>query len=186
MSRIGKKAISVPAGVKVRHDAAARTVNVEGPKGKLSFSYRPEVSVALADGDKQIHCTVDPARMEDRQVRAFWGTTRARIQGMVNGVATGYSKALEVVGVGWNAKIQGKNLLLSVGYSDPISLPIPDGVAVTVDAGTKLALSGPDKQAVGEFASIVRSQRKPEPYNGKGIKYANEVIQKKQGKAFGS
>jgi large subunit ribosomal protein L6 len=186
MSRIGKKPITVPSGVKVRHDKASRTVNVEGPKGKLAFSYRPEINVALEDGDKSVVCTIDPARTEEREVRAFWGTTRARIQLMMTGVAQGYSKALEVVGVGWNAKVQGKNLVLSLGYADPVTMPIPDGVTVTVDAGTKIALSGPDKQVVGAFASNIRSQRKPEPYNGKGVKYADEVIQRKQGKAFGS
>jgi large subunit ribosomal protein L6 len=185
MSRIGKKLISVPTAVKVRHDAPARTVHVEGPKGKLAFSYRPEVTVSV-DAAKGISCTIPETAMEDGVSRALWGTTRARIQTMIDGVTTGYSKALEVVGVGWNAKIQGKKLVLSVGYCDAIELPVPDNVAVAVEAGTKIALSGPDKQSVGQFAAEIRSQRPPEPYNGKGIKYADEVIARKQGKAFGS
>jgi len=169
----------------VRHDAPSRNVHVEGPKGKLAFAYRPEVSVAV-DAAKGISCSIPESDMENGQSRALWGTTRARIQTMIDGVTNGYAKGLEVVGVGWNAKLKGKKLVLSVGYCDPIELAVPDNVAVAVDAGTKIALSGPDKQAVGQFAAEIRSQRPPEPYNGKDIKYADEVIARKQGKAFGS
>jgi large subunit ribosomal protein L6 len=185
MSRIGKKPMSMPAGVKVSNDAAARTLSVEGPKGKLRFQYRPEVAVAVDDSSKQIRCTIPKEKLGDRQMRAYWGTTRARVQNMLTGVSQGYVRKLEVVGVGWNAKLQGKTISLSVGYCNPIQMPVPDGVAATVE-NNNITISGCDKQAVGQFAAEIRSKRKPEPYNGKGIKYSDEIITRKQGKAFGA
>ncbi|MCA9289982.1 MAG: 50S ribosomal protein L6 [Phycisphaerales bacterium] len=183
MSRVGKKPISVPGGVKIAHDERTRTVSVEGPKGKLSFSYRPEVDVAWDESDKTITCTLPEARMTDRQSRAYWGTTRSRISNLVSGVTEGYSKKLEVIGVGWNAKIKGKALELNVGYCHPVLLPFPAGVEAVVE-GAAITISGPDKQAVGQYAAVVRSKRPPEPYNGKGIKYSDEIIIRKQGKAL--
>lgn len=185
MSRIGKKPISVPAGVKVQHDRAGRSVQVEGPKGKLAFIYRPEVSVEVEDDGRQISCTVPADQVEMGNAKAFWGTTRARIQNMIVGVTEGYTRKLEIVGVGWNAKLQGMNLTLSVGYCNPIVMPVPQGLTCTVE-GQIVTISGHDKQLVGRFAADIRSKRKPEPYNGKGIKYVGEVIIRKQGKAFGS
>lgn len=186
MSRIGKKPVSVPAGVKVAINPAQRKLDISGPKGSLSLTYRPEVSVTWAESEKRIVCAIPEAAMEDGQMRAYWGMTRALIDNMIEGVVKGYDRKLEVVGVGWQAKLQGKNLVLTVGYADPITMEVPTGLKVEVNQGVQIAISGPDKQLVGQFAAAIRAKRKPEPYNGKGIKYSDEVIQRKQGKAFGS
>ncbi len=183
MSRIARKPVMIPAGVKVAVNPASRTVNFEGPKGKLSMTYRPEVGVKLEGAIVEV--TMDPAIVELGSNRAFWGTTRALIATAVEGVLKGYEKKLEIVGVGWGAKVQGKKLVLTVGFANTLDVAIPDGVKVEV-VQMMITVSGPDKQAVGEFASKCRAKRKPEPYNGKGIKYTTEVIQRKQGKAFGS
>lgn len=185
MSRIGKKPVSVPKAVKVSHDQASRTVRVEGPKGKLAFEYHPVVAVQWNEGEREFACSIPESRQEEGQARAHWGTTRSRLQGLVEGVTTGFSKKLEVNGVGWNARLQGRNLVLSVGYCNAITLAIPMGLECAVE-GNVITVSGPDKQQVGAFASRIRSTRKPEPYNGKGIKYTDETIIRKQGKAFGS
>lgn len=183
MSRIARKPVMIPSGVKVAVNAAARTVNLEGPKGKLSLKYRPEVGVKV-DGST-LEVTMDPAIVDVGGNRAFWGTTRALIATGIEGVLKGYEKKLEIVGVGWGARVQGKKLVLTVGFANTLDVAIPDGVKVEVNQ-TMVTVSGPDKQAVGEFAAKCRAKRKPEPYNGKGIKYVDEVIQRKQGKAFGS
>ena len=183
MSRIARKPVMIPSGVKVAVNAAARTVNLEGPKGKLSLKYRPEVGVKV-DGST-LEVTMDPAIVDVGGNRAFWGTTRALIATGIEGVLKGYEKKLEIVGVGWSARVQGKKLVLTVGFANTLDVAIPDGLKVEVNQ-TMVTVSGPDKQAVGEFASKCRAKRKPEPYNGKGIKYVDEVIQRKQGKAFGS
>ena len=183
MSRIARKPVMIPAGVKVAVNPASRTVNFEGPKGKLSMTYRPEVGVKLEGANVEV--TMDPAIVELGSNRAFWGTTRALIATAVEGVLKGYEKKLEIVGVGWGAKVQGKKLVLTVGFANTLDVAIPDGVKVEV-VQMMITVSGPDKQAVGEFASKCRAKRKPEPYNGKGIKYTTEVIQHKQDKAFGS
>ena len=185
MSRIGKQIITVPAGVKVNLDPKSRTINIEGAKGKLSFNYRPEVIVNWNQGENSIKCSIDEKDKENKTARAMWGTTRAQIQCMIIGVTQGYTKKLEVVGVGWTAKAAGKNLLLTVGYCDPVTMSPPQGVMFTIENNV-VTISGPDKAAVGEFAAEVRQQRLPEPYNGKGIKYDTEVIQRKQGKVFGA
>ncbi|MHC4991182.1 MAG: 50S ribosomal protein L6 [Planctomycetota bacterium] len=185
MSRIGKKPISVPAGVKVSLDPKRRSVDVDGPKGKLSFTYRPEITVTWEEGEKRIVCSVPEDQMENRALRAHWGTTRSRIQNLVTGVTDGYTKKLEIVGVGWNAKPQGKKIQLNVGYCLPIELAPPAGVEYVIENNV-ITISGADKQAVGQFAAEIRSKRKPEPYNGKGIKYTDEVITRKQGKVFGA
>ena len=183
MSRIARKPVMIPSGVKVAVNAAARTVNFEGPKGKLSMSFRPEVGVKV-EGTK-VEVTMDPAIVDIGSNKAFWGTTRALIATAVDGVLKGYERKLEIIGVGWGARVQGKKLVLTVGYANTLDVAIPDGVKVEVNQ-TMVTVSGPDKQAVGQFASKCRALRKPEPYNGKGIKYFDEVIQRKQGKAFGS
>lgn len=189
MSRIGKKPIPVPAGVKVA--VKDRTVNVEGPKGKLSMPLRPEVDVAFVEADK--HVAVSLAKgftIEDRMARAMWGTTRAHIRNMVEGVSKGYERNLQVVGTGWSATLSGKQLKLLLGYANPITLTVPDGVTVAVDKAqgdtTPMKISGVSRDAVGQFASKIRLQRPPEPYNGKGVKYAEETIRRKQGKQFGA
>lgn len=183
MSRIGKKPIDIPSGVKI--SLAGHEVTVAGAKQTLKLTHRPEVKVALSDDGKQVVVSIDESSMEERFVRACWGTTRANIANMIVGVTKGYEKTLEVVGVGWTAALQGKNLKLVVGLANPLIVPIPTGLDVTVDKQL-VKIKGPDKQMVGEFAASTRALRKPEPYNGKGIKYLEEVIKRKQGKAFGS
>jgi large subunit ribosomal protein L6 len=183
MSRIGKKTVAVPAGVKIA--IKDRVVNVEGPKGKLTFTHRPEVKVAFSEADKAVNCSIDASDADSRLAGALWGTTRAIINNMVKGVTTGYEESMEVVGVGWTAAVAGKKLKLVVGYANPIELDIPTGVTVAVDKQI-VKVSGPDKQLVGQFASSMRQVRKPEPYNGKGIKYVGETIKRKQGKQTGA
>ncbi len=178
MSRLGKKPVTVPTGVKIAVNG--RTINVEGPKGKLSYTTQPAIDVKV-EGD-QVHIT---RQGDERQSRAFHGLTRALIQNMVVGVSQGYRKALDVQGVGYNATLKGKKLELSVGFANKISKDIPQGVDVKVDGGTKIEITGVDKQKVGQFASEVRSVRKPEPYKGKGIRYEGEVVKLKPGKAMG-
>lgn len=184
MSRIGKKTIEVPAGVKV--GIKDRTVEVQGPKGKLSFSHRPEVAVAVAEGGKAVNVGLtDGFTRDNKEANAYWGTTRALVRNMIDGVTKGYEKNMEVIGVGWTAVVQGKKLKLTVGFANSIMMDIPDGLSVTVEK-EKVKIVGTDKQLVGQFASAMRAKRKPEPYNGKGIKYAEEVIKRKQGKQFGA
>lgn len=183
MSRIGKQPVTIPAGVKVAVNAGTRTIDVQGPKGKLSFVHRPEVKVAAAGNE--VTCTVDKATIDQGNTRAYWGLTRALVATAIDGVSKGYTEKLEVIGVGWGAKIQGKKVVLAVGYCDPVEVAIPDGVTAAVN-GQLIEITGPDKQKVGQLAAQIRMQRKPEPYNGKGIKYQEEVIQRKKGKAFGA
>jgi large subunit ribosomal protein L6 len=183
MSRIGKQPVGVPAGVKVT--IQGRKVTVVGPQGSLTLEHRPELKVAWNETEKSIVVTIDEKDKGDAEVSANWGTTRALLRNMVEGVTKGYERNLEVVGVGWTAALAGKNLKLVVGYANPILVPIPTGVKVVVEKQF-IKISGPDKQAVGELAAEVRSKRKPEPYNGKGIKYTDEVIRRKQGKQFGA
>lgn len=183
MSRIGKKPVSVPSNVKVSLNG--RKVHIEGPKGKLEWEHRPEVSVKWEESEKSLVVSVDPSRLDERLVRALWGTTRAILRNMVEGVTKGYEKKLEVVGVGWTAALAGKDLKLNVGFANPVLVAIPAGLNVAVEKQF-VTVTGPDRQVVGQFAAKVRSKRPPEPYNGKGVKYADEVIQRKQGKQFGS
>ncbi|QOI99034.1 MAG: 50S ribosomal protein L6 [Phycisphaeraceae bacterium] len=189
MSRIGKKVISVPAGVKVAVKGDA--VEIQGTKGKLTFAFKPEIKVAWAEADKAINVGLAQGVTKDNaEAKALWGTTRAIIQNMIEGVTKGYEKNLQVVGTGWSAAVSGKKLKLVCGFANPIFVDIPDGITVVVDKTqgdtTPIKVTGFDKQLVGQFASAVRSKRKPEPYNGKGIKYTEEVIKKKQGKQFGA
>lgn len=183
MSRVGKQPIPVPSGVKV--SVSGGKVTVEGPKGTLTMEHRPEVSVAWNEDEKSVVCTVDEQQMGEREVRAYWGMTRSLIANMIQGVKDGYKKQLEVVGVGWGAQVQGQQLKLNVGYASPVFVNIPTGVTVTVEKQL-INVEGADKQAVGQFAAETRSMRKPEPYNGKGIKYADEVVRRKEGKQFGA
>ncbi len=180
MSRIGKKPIPVPAGVNV--SVQGNTVSVESGKNKLSFTHRSQVGVAFDAAAKTITVT----RKDDtKPSRALHGTTRAMIQNLIVGVTTGYAIDLELNGVGWTAVVQGAKVVLTVGYADKKIVEIPTGVTVTI-VQNKIKVSGTDKQKVGQTAAEIRKQRKPEPYNGKGIKYADEVIVRKQGKAFAS
>lgn len=183
MSRIGKKPVSVPGNVKV--GVADGSVKVEGPRGTLTMSHRPEVSVVYDDGAREVRCAIDEADMKTRQVRAYWGLTRSLIQNMVTGVTDGYEKTMEIVGVGWAAQVVGQQLKLQLGYATPVMMDIPPGVSITVEKQL-VKIGGADKQAVGHFAAAMRAKRKPEPYNGKGVRYAGEVIRHKQGKQFGA
>ncbi len=185
MSRIGKKPISVPSGVRVTLDPQGRTVTVEGPKGRLSTTYRPEVAVTWDPGEKQIRCSIPPESLKVGQMRAYWGLTRSLISNMIKGVTEGYRRQLEVVGVGWGARLSGRSLDLNVGFCLPVKLNVPAGVDVAV-AQNVITVTGCDKQAVGQFAARVRSRRPPEPYKGKGIRYLGEQIIRKQGKVFGA
>lgn len=185
MSRIGKKPIDVPAGVKVNLVPGKRLVEVEGPKGKLSYTHRPEVDVKWNEDEKQIVCAIPEAAMKQGQMKAYWGTDRSRIENMIVGVTKGYERKLEIIGVGWGAKDMGKMLQLNIGFCHPVDMTPPPNVEFAVE-GQFVTITGPDKQAVGQFAANCRSKRPPEPYNGKGIKYVEEIIMRKQGKVFGS
>lgn len=178
MSRIGKKPVAIPDGVKVSLDG--RTITVDGKLGKLDYEHRPEVTVAVDEAAKQVVVT---AGAEDRQSRAYHGLTRALIQNMVVGVTEGYEKRLEIVGVGYLAAIQGDILQLRVGFANEIHKKIPQGVDVTCPDQTHVLVKGCDKQKVGQFAAEVRAVRKPEPYKGKGIRYQGEQVKIKPGKA---
>lgn len=177
MSRIGKKPVSIPDGVKVA--VADRTVSVEGKLGKLDWTHRPEIDVAV-DGDaKEVLCR---RKSEDRQSRALHGLTRAYIQNMVVGVSQGYEKRLEIHGVGYLGAVQGNTLQLRVGFANEVHKTIPAGLEVTCPDQTHIVIKGTDKQQVGQFAAEVRAVRKPEPYKGKGIRYEGEQVRRKAGK----
>jgi large subunit ribosomal protein L6 len=165
--------------------AADRTVTVAGAKNSLTMKHRPEVKVAYVEADKAVKLEIVPEFAADPNSSSYWGTTRALINNMIEGVTKGYEKTMEVVGVGWTAAVSGSKLKLVVGFANPLVLDIPKGLTVTVDKQI-VKIVGPDKQQVGQFAAQMRALRKPEPYNGKGIKYTTETIKRKQGKAFGA
>jgi large subunit ribosomal protein L6 len=175
MSRIGKNPVPIPAGVHV--ELAGEMLNVSGGKGKLSLSICPEVSASVADGA----VTITP-KDESKRARSMWGTTRALVNNMVTGVSTGFTRTLEINGVGYRAAVQGKVLNLQLGYSHDIPYPIPDNIQIACERPTLIAISGADWQRVGQVAAEIRSYRPPEPYKGKGIKYSDETIRRKEGK----
>lgn len=177
MSLIGKKPIPLDAA---KVTIADRTVTVEGGKNRLQFTHRPEVTVKIDDAGKNV---LVERKENTRQARALHGLTRALIANMVEGVTKGFTRELEINGVGWGAKLQGKQVVLNVGFAQPRFVNIPDGVSVEVN-GNKVKVTGADKQQVGQTAAAIRATRKPEPYNGKGVKYVEEQIIRKQGKAF--
>lgn len=176
MSRIGRKPITVPAGVEVTIDGS--TVTAKGPKGTLSGTFSSNMTIAK-DGD-----TITVTRPNDeKENRSLHGLTRTLVANMVEGVHTGYTKTLEIVGIGYRAAMQGKDLVLTVGYSHTVTMTPPESITITVPNPNQIVISGPDKQMVGQFASEVRGVRPPEPYKGKGIKYADEHVRRKEGKA---
>jgi len=178
VSRIGKKPITVPKDVTVK--ITGNAVVVKGPKGELENSFNSNMKIELNNNE------IIVTRPDDiRENKALHGLTRALIQNMVNGVTTAYSKTLDIVGVGYKAELKGKNLLLNIGYSHPIYFMPPDGISILAPTATQIIISGIDKQLVGLVAAKIRSIRKPEPYKGKGIKYSNEIIQRKAGKTAG-
>lgn len=178
MSRIGKKPVLVPNGVKVT--ITDGTIITDGPKGKLEFNYRPEIKIVYDDTLKSV--LVDRVS-DERLPKALHGLTRAIVNNMMVGVTKGYEKKLEVIGVGYVATLQGDTLSLRVGFANEIKRKVPSGLKVTCPDQTHIVIQGCDKQQVGQFAAEVRSARKPEPYKGKGVRYQGEVVKLKPGKA---
>ena len=175
MSRVGKNPVTIPQGVTV--DVAGGVATVKGKLGTLKLPITKEVDVSVKDGK----VWVKPLQ-EDTQSRVLWGTTRANLRNMVEGVSKGYSRALEINGVGYRAAVQGKNLQLQMGYSHDVVYPIPEGITIKCEKPTAVLISGYDKQKVGQVAAEIRAVRPPEPYKGKGIKYDTETILRKEGK----
>ena len=175
MSRIGKKPVAVPSGVTA--NVEGQTVKVKGPKGALSFVVPDEVSVKLEDGKVK----VDP-RNETKRARSMWGTSRTMVSNLVTGVTKGFERKLEITGVGYRAAVQGKNLQLALGYSHDVIFPIPEGIQIATPKPTEITITGIDSQKVGQVAAEIRGFRPPEPYKGKGVKYAGEYIFRKEGK----
>jgi large subunit ribosomal protein L6 len=175
MSRVGKHPVAVPSGVTV--EIANRILKAKGKLGELSLKLSDEVEAKLEDGK-----VVVTPRSETKRARTLWGTTRALVNNMVGGVSKGFSKTLEINGVGYRAQVQGKNLQLQLGYSHDVVYPIPAGVTIKCEKPTQITISGADRQRVGQVAAEIRAFRKPEPYKGKGIKYDNERILRKEGK----
>lgn len=175
MSRIGKKSVPVPAGVTV--NLAGTNVSVKGPKGELSFVLTDQVIAKMDAGAVK----VDP-KDKSKLARSAWGMSRTMIANMVKGVSTGYTKSLEITGVGYRAAVQGKTLQLALGYSHDINYPIPEGIEIKTPKPTEITISGIDKQKVGQLAAEIRASKPPEPYQGKGVRYQGEFVQRKEGK----
>ncbi|MFL1460583.1 50S ribosomal protein L6 [Roseococcus sp. DSY-14] len=175
MSRVGKYPVSVPAGVTVA--LAGRTLTAKGKLGELSLDLTDAVDVEITGNEVKVS-----PRGEDRRSRTLWGTTRSLVQGMVQGVSTGFSKSMEITGTGYKAAVQGSELVLNLGYSHEIRYPVPAGIKITTERPTAIKVEGLDKQKVGQVAAEIRAYRGPEPYKGKGVKYDNEVILRKEGK----
>lgn len=176
MSRIGKKPIAVPAGVEVKIDGS--TVTAKGPMGTLTGTFNKNIGIEL-DG-----AVINVTRPDDtNQNKALHGLTRTLVHNMVEGVAHGFKKELEINGIGYRAELQGTTLVLTVGYSHKVEMPAPEGIKIELPSQTKIVVSGADKQKVGQFAAEIRGVRPPEPYKGKGIKYVDEHIRRKEGKA---
>jgi len=175
MSRVGKKPVSVPTGVTA--NVQGQTISVKGPKGTLSLIASDRVSVALDKG----MIKVDP-KDESKEARAMWGTVRANLNNIVTGVTKGFERKLEITGVGYRAAVQGKNLQLALGYSHDVVYAIPEGIAIVTPKPTEVVITGIDKKKVGQVAAEIRAYRPPEPYKGKGVKYSDEFIFRKEGK----
>jgi large subunit ribosomal protein L6 len=181
MSRIGRQPVAIPAGVKVQVND--RTVRVEGPKGKLEVAVHPNMTVELDETAKVVRVTRPD---DERENRALHGLTRALINNMVQGVTKGYEKRLKIEGIGYQARMDQKSVVLTVGFANAIKVTPPEGVTVELPDPTTIVVRGADKQRVGQFAADVRAARKPEPYKGKGVRYDNEVVRRKEGKSFAS
>jgi large subunit ribosomal protein L6 len=175
MSRIGKRAVAVPSGITA--DVEGQTVKVKGPKGALSAVLPDEVSVKLDGGQIK----VDP-RSETKRARSQWGTSRTLVANLIAGVTKGFEQRLEINGVGYRAAVQGKNLQLALGYSHDVIYPIPEGITIATPRPVEIVITGIDRQKVGQVAAEIREFRPPEPYKGKGVKYATERIFRKEGK----
>jgi large subunit ribosomal protein L6 len=175
MSRIGRKAVAVPSGVTA--NVEGQTVKVKGPKGALQVVLPVDVTAKMESGGIK----VDP-RNETKRARSMWGTSRTLVANLMTGVTKGFEKKLEITGVGFRAALQGKNLQIALGYSHDVNYPIPEGIAIATPKPTEIVITGTDKQKVGQVAAEIRSFRPPEPYKGKGVKYAGEYIFRKEGK----
>ena len=175
MSRIGRKPVAIPAGVEVTLNG--QTLTVKGPKGTLTRTFNDRMNIAVENNE-----VVVTRPSDDKDDRSLHGLTRTLIANMVEGVTNGFKKELEINGVGYRASKEGKNLVMVLGYSHKVIMPEIEGISIEVPGPNKVIISGPDKQVVGQFAAKVREKRKPEPYKGKGIKYADEVIRRKVGK----
>jgi large subunit ribosomal protein L6 len=175
MSRIGKKAVAVPSGITAAVEG--QTVKIKGPKGALQVVLHDDIAVKLDKGQIQ----VDP-RSETKRARSQWGTSRTLINNLITGVTKGFEQRLEINGVGYRASVQGKNLQLALGYSHDVIYPIPEGITIATPRPVEIVISGSDRQKVGQVAAEIRDYRPPEPYKGKGIKYSDERIFRKEGK----
>ncbi len=175
MSRVGKKEITIPEKTKI--DYKDRVLVVKGEKGTLTRSIHPAVDLEIQDNIIRIKI-----EQEDRKTRSLQGLTRSLVANMVDGVSKGFERTLEINGIGYRAEMKGKSIVLNLGYSHPIDFPLPDGISATVDKNNVIKISGIDKEQVGQTAASIRKLRKPEPYKGKGVKYAEEYIQRKAGK----
>lgn len=175
MSRIGNKHIEIPQGVEVVLEG--NTITTKGAKGTLNFTFNAEIGVEVKDNAIYVTRPSDA-----KHHRALHGTTRAVINNMVNGVSNGFTKVLEIQGVGYRAQLQGDTLVVNAGYSHPVNMKLPEGIKVVCPSPTEIQISGCDKQVVGEFAAEIRKIRKPEPYKGKGIRYQGEYVRRKEGK----
>jgi large subunit ribosomal protein L6 len=175
MSRIGKRAVTIPSGVTASVDG--QTVKMKGPKGALELVLPGDVSAKMEKGAIK----VDP-RNETKRARSMWGTSRTLVSNLVTGVTKGFERKLEITGVGYRAAVQGKNLQIALGYSHDVIYPIPAGIAIATPKPTEVVITGIDRQKVGQVAAEIRGFRKPEPYKGKGVKYAGEYIFRKEGK----
>jgi large subunit ribosomal protein L6 len=175
VSRIGKKPVAVPSGVTA--NVQGQLVKVKGPKGARELQLPDDVVIEFEKGEITIH-----PREETPRSRAMWGTSRTRIANLMIGVTKGFEEKLEINGVGYRAAVQGKNLQISLGFSHDVIFPIPEGIAIATPRPTEIVISGNDKQKVGQVAAVIRGYRRPEPYKGKGVKYADEHIFRKEGK----
>ena len=175
MSRIGKKPVTIPSGVTATVEG--QTVKMKGPKGQLQFVAHGDVEVKFENGVIKV-----APRVKTNRAQAMYGTARAQVANLVEGVTKGFEKKLEITGVGYRAAMQGKNLQLALGYSHDVVFPIPEGIQIAVPKPTEITVTGSDIQRVGQVAAEIRAYRPPEPYKGKGVKYANEFIFRKEGK----
>jgi large subunit ribosomal protein L6 len=175
MSRVGKRPVTIPSGVTATVEG--QTVKMKGPKGQLQFIAHDDVEVKFENGQVKV-----APRYETNRAQAMYGTARAQVANLVEGVTKGFEKKLEITGVGYRAAMQGKNLQLALGYSHDVVFPIPEGITIAVTKPTEITVSGNDSQRVGQVAAEIRSYRPPEPYKGKGVKYVGEFIFRKEGK----
>ncbi len=178
MSRVGKKEIALPQGVEVRQEGERAVV--KGPKGSLETPLAPGISMKVEDNVVRLE-----RKDEERRTRAFHGLSRALLANSVRGVSEGFKRELDIIGVGYRAEVKGQEVVFQLGYSHPINFAIPEGITIEIDKGGHVVVSGIDKQKVGQVSAEIRSLRKPDPYKGKGIKYSDETIRRKAGKAAG-